>query len=572
MYAIIAFIPIIVTVIVMAGLNWPAKRALPLAWAITFIICVTVWKMPFITVVAHTISGMLTSLDTICVILGAILIMNTMKQSGAMNTINQMFTQISDDPRVQMVIIGFMFGAFIEGAAGFGTPAALAAPLLISVGFPPLCAAMVALVLNSTPVAYGAVGTPTTTAAAQVQDQVMKLAGEGTDFEVYRLALTKWAAIPSAIICPIIIFVAMCMMCKLFGKEKSIAPAFACIPYILVCAVAFDIPFIICAMALGPEFPSLIAGLVGLVVSIVLAQKGILVPKTKFEFPDRGEWADYWKSTQAVQDDSGEQAAEPMSPVMAWLPYIIVAAILVLTRIPQTGLKAVMNVAQLPFGISIPTILGVDVNYGFKWAWNPGIVPFVIVALIIIPLHKMSGDKVTKAWKETGSMLAGAAIALVFGIAMVQLFRNSGTPAAEGAEVMYYNKTMLRVMAEGMAGLFGNAYIIVSPLIGVIGAFISGSATVSNTLFSSLQFDTATLLGLPTMLVVAMQICGGAMGNMVCVNNIVSACATCGTAGAEGRLIRSNVVPCLIYAVCTIIILGGLIVTGFNPNPYGMPW
>ena len=292
MYAIIAFIPIIVTVIVMAGLNWPAKRALPLAWAITFIICVTVWKMPFITVLAHTISGMLTSLDTICVILGAILIMNTMKQSGAMNTINQMFTTISDDPRVQMVIIGFMFGAFIEGAAGFGTPAALAAPLLISVGFPPLCAAMVALILNSTPVAYGAVGTPTSTAALQVQDQVAKLSG-GADFEVYKLGLTKWAAIPSAIICPIIIFVAMCMMCKLFGKEKSIAPAFACIPYILVCAVAFDIPFIICAMALGPEFPSLIAGLVGLVASIVLAQKGILVPKNKFEFPDKGEWADY---------------------------------------------------------------------------------------------------------------------------------------------------------------------------------------------------------------------------------------------------------------------------------------
>ena len=301
MYAIIAFIPIIVTVIVMAGLNWPAKRALPLAWAITFIICVTVWKMPFITVLAHTISGMLTSLDTICVILGAILIMNTMKQSGAMNTINQMFTTISDDPRVQMVIIGFMFGAFIEGAAGFGTPAALAAPLLISVGFPPLCAAMVALILNSTPVAYGAVGTPTSTAALQVQDQVAKLAS-GADFEPYKLGLTKWAAIPSAIICPIIIFVAMCMMCKLFGKEKSIAPAFACIPYILVCAVAFDIPFIICAMALGPEFPSLIAGLVGLVASIVLAQKGILVPKNKFEFPDKGEWADYWKSTQAVQE------------------------------------------------------------------------------------------------------------------------------------------------------------------------------------------------------------------------------------------------------------------------------
>lgn len=165
-------------------------------------------------------------------------------------------------------------------------------------------------------------------------------------------------------------------------------------------------------------------------------------------------------------------------------------------------------------------------------------------------------------------MLAGAAIALVFGIAMVQLFRNSGTPAAEGVtELQYFNKTMLRVMAEGMAGLFGSAYIVVSPLIGVIGAFISGSATVSCTLFTSLQFDTAVLLNLPTMLIVAMQICGGAMGNMVCVNNIVSVCATCGTVGREGRLIRSNVVPMLIYAALTILILGGLIVSGFDPYP-----
>ena len=567
MYAIIAFIPIIVTVIVMAGFNWPAKRALPLAWLITAVICLTVWKMGFVMVAAHTVSGMLTSLDTIFVIFGAILIMNTMKQSGAMSTINKMFTSISDDPRIQMIIIGFMFGAFIEGAAGFGTPAALAAPLLISVGFPPLCAAMVALVLNSTPVAYGAVGTPTSTAVAQVQDQVTGMLAAGQDFEAYKLGVTKWAAIPSAIICPIIIFVAMCMMCKMFGKEKSIKPAFECIPYILMSAVVFCIPFVICAAFLGPEFPSLIAGLVAMVFCIVTAQKGILVPKTKFEFPEKSAWADYWKSNAEVQDDKGSSGDTQMSPVLAWMPYILIALILVVTRIPAIGIKGILNVTTAPWAISIPSIFGVDVNYAFKWAWNPGILPFVLVALIIIPMHKMSGEKVAAAWKDTLTMLSGAAIALVFGIAMVQLFRNSGIPAAEGAELAYYNKTMLRVMAEGMAALFGPAYIIVSPLIGVIGAFISGSATVSCTLFSSLQFDTAVLLKLPTMLIVAMQICGGAMGNMVCVNNIVSACATCGTIGVEGRLMRSNVIPMIIYAALTVLILGGLIISGFDPFP-----
>ena len=105
--------------------------------------------MDFITIAAHAVSGFLTSIDTIVIILGAILIMNTLKHSGGMDVINQMFTNISDDPRIQFIIIGFMFGAFVrKDAAGFGTPPALAAPLLISVGLPPLCAAMVALLLE----------------------------------------------------------------------------------------------------------------------------------------------------------------------------------------------------------------------------------------------------------------------------------------------------------------------------------------------------------------------------------------------------------------------------------------
>ena len=172
----------------------------------------------------------------------------------------------------------------------------------------------------------------------------------------------------------------------------------------------------------------------------------------------------------------------------------------------------------------------------------------------------MNGDRVKAAWKQTFSMVGGAAIALLFGIAMVQLFKMSGAQFNNSGM-----DSMLIVMANGLADLFGKAYIIVAPVIGVIGAFISGSATVSCTLFSTLQYAAAARLGLPTMLILAMQVMGGAMGNMVCVNNIVSACATCGTIGAEGRLMRSDAIPCLIYAALTILILGGLILAGFNP-------
>ena len=560
MYAIIAFIPIIITVIVMAGFNWPAKIALPVAWLLTAIVCFAFWKMDLITIAAHTISGFLTSIDTIVIIFGAILIMNTLKYSGAMGVINNMFTTISDDPRIQMIIIGFMFGAFIEGAAGFGTPAALAAPLLISLGFPPLCAAMCALILNSTPVPYGAVGTPASTAINMVVPQLQE-AGV-TDLEAWKLGATQWSAIPSAIICPIIIFITMAMMCKMFGKNKSIKPAVECIPFIILSAVAFCVPYLICAMFLGPEFPSLIGGLVGLGVTIVAARKGFLVPKNKFEFPEKSAWADHWKATMEVKEDETLKIDTKVSPVMAWVPYGIIALILVVTRIPAIGLKAILSAPVAPWAIGLKTILGVEVNWVFKWAWNPGVIPFIVVALLIIPLHKMKGQQIKAAWKETCAMVGGAAIALLFGIAMVQLFRNSGAQFNNSGM-----ESMLVVMAQGLSALFGKAYIIVAPIIGVIGAFISGSATVSCTLFSSLQYESAIILGLPTMLIVAMQIMGGAMGNMVCINNIVSACATCGTIGSEGRLLRSNVIPCLIYAAITILILGGLILSGFDPFP-----
>ena len=137
MYALIAFIPIIATVVLMIAFNWPAKRALPLAWVLSCVIAFLVWKMNIQDMAAFTLTGFLSAFETLVIIFGAILIMNTLSRSGAMSAINGMFQGVTRDKRVLAIIIGFYFGAFIEGAAGFGTPAALAAPLLISVGFPP---------------------------------------------------------------------------------------------------------------------------------------------------------------------------------------------------------------------------------------------------------------------------------------------------------------------------------------------------------------------------------------------------------------------------------------------------
>lgn len=558
MYAILGFIPIIFTVVVMAGFNWPAKRALPVAWLICAVFALAFWKMPIIGVAAYTVYGFLSALDVLFIIFGAILIMNTLKRSGGMAVIKAGFMSVSPDPRVQAIIVGFIFSAFIEGAAGFGTPAALAAPLLISLGFPPLCAAMVALIYNSVPVAYGAVGTPTNMTYSLVADNVSQYG------ESYKLAITKWVAIPSAIVCPIIMFIVVFMMCKMYSKDKasSTKAAIEMIPYCLFAGIVFDIPYLLVASTLGPEFPSLIGAIVALVVVIVCTRKGLFVPKSKFEFPAKEDWDASWKATVDVPEDNGDPSK--MSLVRAWIPYALIALSLVLTHAIPSLKAAVRGVT-----VSINNLLGVNgadfmqgntLDWSWLWLNNPGILPFIVVAILTIFIHGMKGSEFVEAVKDTGKQVYGAAIALFFGVAMVQLFRytNMNTSGME---------SMLSIMAQAMADIAGKAYIVIAPFIGILGAFISGSATVSCTLFSALQFQTATLIDINPIFICALQTIGGAVGNMICINNIVAACATCGTIGSEGKLIKTDVIPCVIYTIIVLIVVIAVWLSGYNPLP-----
>ena len=375
----------------------------------------------------------------------------------------------------------------------------------------------------------------------------------------------------------------MAMMCKFFGKEKSIKPALQAIPFIIFTAIIFDVPFLILASFLGPEFPSLIGALIALPVTMMAAKKGFLVPKDTWDFPEKSAWQQEWLSTTAVQEDESTKVQSNLSMFSAWLPYVIIGAILVVTRIPQIGLKGILT-GTPALSFAIKNLLGIqDLNWKFNWAYNPGIIPFVLVALLTIVLHGMKGDQVKAAWKDTFSMVSGAAIALFFGIAMVQIFKytNFNTlnesvlqPAIAAGEnwTKLAQKdlampSMLYVMAKGLADLAGQAYIVVSPFIGVLGSFISGSNTVSNVLFTSLQFEASSQVGLPIVLIVVLQNLGGAIGNMTCINNIVSACATCGTVGREGLLVKKNALPMIIYSLLVVLIIA-VVIFIFKFDPY----
>lgn len=549
MLALLAFLPIALVIVLMVGMNWGSKKALPVGWIVAAIIALTAWKMAPMDVLGFSFLGVQKAIDVIIIIFGAILILNTLKQSGAMTTINNGFSNITKDKRIQVLIIGWMFGAFIEGAAGFGTPAALAAPLLIGLGFPPLAAAMVALILNSTPVSFGAVGTPVFGAMSTLSTD---LAALGVNTEAYTMALTAAVGSIHFLVGTFIPLMAIMLLTKVFGKEKSFKPALQAAPFAIFAGLCFTVPYYIISLTLGPELPSLVGALIGLVLVVFAAKKGFLMPKTVWDFDEKSKWEKSWLSTT----DTGNIGEAKMSLLKAWAPYIMIAVILVVTRIPSLGLKEFLNGLVITF----PKFFGIEQAYVLKWAYLPGTIPFILVALVTHALHGMNGTQIKAAWKNSFKQVSGAAIALFAGIALVQLMLNSGVNNGGLS-------SMLAVMAQFLADISGGAYVFVAPFIGVLGAFMSGSNTVSNILFSSLQFQTAALLDMPEVLIVALQVVGGAIGNMVCINNVVAVCATVGVIGMEGQLIKRNAIPMVIYSLAAGTLVAILIATGYNPMP-----
>lgn len=539
MYALLAFIPIVFCVVVMAAFNWPAKIAMPITWLITAVLGYIVWGMDLLSLTAYSIAGLFSSFEVLIIIFGAILVMNTLKMSGGMVAINNGFRSISPDARVQAVIIGFLFVSFIEAAAGFGTPAALAAPLMISLGFPPVAAVVVALICDSACVAFGAIGTP-------VVQAIACLGGADKVGAAYIGEMSLWTAIPHAVVMIVLPFMAIAVMCKFFSKEKSIKPALQALPFCMFAGLAFAVPYVLINIFVGYEFPSLFGSLIALVITVIAAKFKFLTPKKVWHFENESEWENDWRASHPPAPPKESK----MGLVKAWIPYVLIAIILVATRIPALGLKKLLNEGT-GFVIKSGNLFDVpNTAFTLKWAYVPGTV-FILVALITVLLHKMKGSDVGKAWAASFKQVSGAAIALIFGLAMVQILRYSGSNDVASTET----KSMIFYMAEALSQVGGFLYVIFSPIIGILGSFISGSNTVAVTLFANLQEQAATNLGLNTAIIVAANTVGGSIGNMICVNNVVAACATAGTAGKEGKIIRINAIPCAIYTVIVVAVL-----------------
>jgi lactate permease len=541
--ALLAFSPILLAAILLVGLRWPAKHAMPLVYLLTACVGLFAWDMSFNRVLASTVQGLLITLGLLWIIFGAILLLNTLKHSGGITAIRAGFATISPDRRIQAIIIAWLFGCFIEGASGFGTPAAIAAPLLVAIGFPAMAAVLMGMLVQSTPVSFGAVGTPIIVGVNTGLDSASigaQLVEQGSSWAQFLQLITSEVAIIHAIVGTVMPLIMVLMLTRFFGTEKSWKAGFAVLPFALFAGLAFTIPYALTGVFLGPEFPSLGGGLIGLAIVTSAARMGFLLPKTTWDFAPADKWPAEWLGSVEMKLD--QLTAKPMSALRAWLPYVLVGALLVISRVfPEVSaaLKGVM--------LNFPDLLGeTGISANFQPLYLPGGI-LVTVVIATFFFHGMKLRDLGSAVKESSGVLLSAGFVLLFTVPMVRILINSGVNAAELS-------SMPILMARWVADSVGGIYPLLAPSIGALGAFIAGSNTVSNMMFSQFQFGVASSLGISSALIVAVQAIGAAAGNMVAIHNVVAASATVGLLGREGSILRKTIWPTLYYVLFTGLI------------------
>jgi len=543
---------------------------MPLAYVVVVAAGYAAWDMDLIVVMAASLRGGMIALTLLWIILPALALLYTLRETGGMAVIRAGFYDISPDARVQALIVAWLFGSFMEGAAGFGTPAAIAGPLLVALGFPPLAACASALIIQSTPVTFGAVGTPIIIGmgeALNVPSVLEVVNASSVTYDAFIVGIGARAATVHAICGLLVPFMLLAVLGRMFGRDRSARTALSIWPFALFAAVAFVVPYLAVAWLLGPEFPSLLGSLVALAIVVPAARRGFLLSgEPVWTFAPVENWEPTWTSAETTTsretNESRSSSGELPGPVhgeigllRAWSPYIVLASILVITRLYVLPLRGWLQSVELTW----ESILGTSLSQGVQPLYLPGTI-LALAALMTPWLHRKPMAATARAWGDAASTLAKPAMALLFAVALVRVFIDSGHNGSGLESMPIY-------LANQLAAAVGNAWPFFAPVVGAMGAFVAGSNTVSDLMFGVFQFSVAAAAGLPVVMVLALQAVGGAAGNMITVHNVVAASATVGLVGKEGTLIRITLIPMIVYLLVAGL-LGMLFAQGLIPEPF----
>lgn len=515
----------------------PSFQALPFVALLTYGIMIFVFEHPVRAVHANVIAGWLTAWTPILIVWGAIFLFQMMEATGAMTTLRHWLNTITHNRVAKLMMVGWAFPFLIEGASGFGTPAALAAPILVGLGFKPLPVAMMVLCMNSVPVSFGAVGTPTWFGFSEIpltQDQIMII------------------GIQSAIIHGVASLIIPVLALRFLVSWQEIRDNVWFIYAVIACTM---VPYVMVALW-SYEFPALIGGLVGLLSSVLLARQGWGLQLNSGD-------NDFQNEKEKVNNVVKETALSKRDLLRASFPLWGTIVVLILTRVPQFGIKSWLTMSDPiahidwhgvgAFWLSSSLVVGMDAILGTSVTWRhqllyvPSFMPFALIALIAASLFHLSKADLQQVFHRSVDQVKLPAVALFGALVFVKLMMMG----QEGSAVNHIGQ----VLASGT----GEAWYGFAAVLGAVGSFFSGSNTISNLTFGPIQYAIATDLGLDKTLVLALQSVGGAMGNMVCINNIVAVCSVLAITNKEGyilvRTVRIMIPYAIIAAITALVIL-----------------
>ncbi len=519
MYLAISFLPIILPLVLLVFLKTSARNGMLITFIVVSIASYFYWGMDLGIIFASIIQGIHKSLGILLILFGAIILLNVLKLTGAMEAINQRFCDLTKDMRLQVILIAFLLGSLIEGVSGFGTPAVVVAPLLLALGFQPIISAAIALIADSVPVSFGAVGTPIQVGLSNIQiskESLLEIAQK-----LVQIDLLCGFLIPTILVATLII--------ANTSNKKSYKTFIEVLPFAITIGLLYQLIALTVVHFIGFEFVSIITPIIMIVITFSMIKLSILTPKN------------IWTTQEQLQKQNPQTNLAPTMPIFqAWLAYILVVIVLVLSR----TVPIIKTFALHTIDLSYNQILSYDINSSLQVLYNPGFI-LSFIAFITIFIHRAPFRVYGKASFITLKTMANATVTLLPTLAMVQIFTNSG--------LSKFGQSMPIFLAKELGTIFYQLWYSMAPYIGMLGSFISGSATVSNLTFSQLQFELARNFNLDTTRILALGTLGAAIGNMICIHNIVSVSAVTGVTSQEGTILKKTIIPALLYGLLAFI-------------------
>ena len=543
----IALIPIIFFFLALAVFRLKGSVAGTITVVLALLVALFLYQMPVTLALSSAIYGFFYGLWPIAwIIIGAVFLYKVTVKTGQFDIIRSSILSLTEDQRLQMLLVGFAFGTFLEGAAGFGAPVAITAALLVGLGFKPLYAAGLCLIVNTAPVAFGAMGIP------------IIVAGQVSGVETHAISQMVGRQLP--FIVPIVLVWIMAIMDGWRGVRETF-------PAIVVGSVSFSVAQFLTSNYIGPELPDITAAIASL-VSLTLLFK-VWQPKHIFRFENQVDGKNQMGDTKSVSAPLPTTHYSPAQIIKAWMPFAILTAIVSLWSIKPFKDLFVKGKDGHPDGALVDMVMSINVPYlhnavqklppvvtkitdyaaiyKFDWFSATG-TAIMLAAIISIVMLKMRPKQALSTFGETINELRTPIYSIGMVLAFAFIANYSGLSA-----------TLALALAHT-----GKAFTFFSPFLGWLGVFLTGSDTSANALFAALQATTARQIGVPEVLLVAANTSGGVTGKMISPQSIAIACAATGLVGKESDLFRFTVKHSIIFTI-----MMGVLVT---LQAYVVPW